>query len=90
MEYIFEKALASADEPPHEIIFTYEDIRQAMRELNLQRDKQASISNFVIDLTRRAGPHEARVPDSIWQQGYDLSRASDREVRQNIAGNSFD
>jgi hypothetical protein len=86
LEYIFEKVLASVDTPPDEIIFTYEDIRQAMWALNLQRDKQASISNFVIDLTRRAGPHESRVPDSIWQQGYDLSRASDREVRQNIAG----
>ena len=40
----------------------------------------------MIDLTRRAGPHESRVPDSIWQQGYDLSRASDREAQQNIAG----
>ncbi len=86
LEYIFDRAMENAAEAPDEIVFTYEDIRQAMIALGIRRDRQASLSNFTIDLTRQAASHEARVPDSIWSMGYDLDRASNREVRQNIAG----
>ncbi|MEO8612464.1 MAG: hypothetical protein ABI690_31500 [Chloroflexota bacterium] len=86
LEYIFTKAIANSATLPDEIIFTYEDIRQAMVALDIRRDKQASLSNFTIDLTRQAASHEARVPDTIWNKGYDLDRASDRDARQNIAG----
>lgn len=86
LEYIFETRTQGLSELPDEIIFTYEDIRQAMSALGVGRDKQASLSNFTIDLTRRAAGHESRVPDSIWQKGYDLDRVSAREARQNIAG----
>lgn len=86
LEHIFAKAIANTTTLPDEIVFTYEDIRQAMIALDIRRDKQASLSNFTIDLTRQAASHEARVPDTIWSKGYDLDRASDREARQNIAG----
>lgn len=86
MEHIFNEKTRGLSDLPDEIIFTYEDIRQAMNALGIQRDNQASISNFTIDLTRRASSHESRVPDSIWDNGYDLDRVSDRDVRQNIAG----
>jgi hypothetical protein len=86
LEYIFQSKTNMAAVLPDEIIFTYEDIRQAMAALGMQRDKQASLSNFVIDLTRQAASHESRVPASIWEAGYDLDRVIEREVRQNIAG----
>lgn len=88
LEYIFENALKSLPpgSKPEQIPFTYEDIRTAMRTLGIERDKQASLSNFTIDLTRKAAEHQARVPDSIWEAGYDLDRMPDREARQNYAG----
>lgn len=86
LEYIFEAKTQGLSELPDEIIFTYEDIRQAMAAIGMERDKQASLSNFTIDLTRRAASHESRVPPSIWEKGYDLDRVSERQVRQNIAG----
>jgi hypothetical protein len=86
LEYILEKRLGELSELPDEIIFTYTDIRQAMAALGIVRDAQASLSNFTIDLTRRASTHEARVPDTVWNRGYDLDRASEREARQGIAG----
>jgi hypothetical protein len=87
LEYIFEKAVNNAHpNRPQEIPFKYEDIREAMRVLGMRRDQQASLSNFTIDLTRKASSHEARVPDSIWNAGYDLDRMSKREARQGYAG----
>ncbi len=87
LEYIFEKAMANAgSNKPDEIPFTYKDIREAMFALKTPRDQQASLSNFVIDLTRRASSHEARVPDSIWDNGYDLDRMPERKIRQGYVG----
>jgi len=86
LEYIFVQRTQGLSQLPDEIVFTYEDIRQAMVALEIRRDKQASLSNFTIDLTRQAASHESRVPDTIWEQGYDLDRASSREARQNVAG----
>lgn len=86
LEYIFDKALTVVSELPDEIIFTYEDIRQAMDTLGIRRDKQASLSNFTIDLTRQAASHESRVPPSVWERGYDLDRVPEREARHNVAG----
>lgn len=86
LEYIFQTKTNGLAELPDEIVFTYEDIRLAMAALGIERDAQASISNFTIDLTRRAASHESRVPESIWESGYDLDRASSREARRGIAG----
>lgn len=86
LEYILDKALEQAQNHPDEILFTYEDIRQAMTALGIVRNKQASLSNFVIDLLRRANTHEQRVPSSVWERGYDLARVPDRAVRQGIVG----
>jgi hypothetical protein len=86
LEYIFERKTQGLSTLPDEIIFSYEDIYQAEDALGIRRDKRASVSNFTIDLTRRATSHESRVPDSIWDNGYDLDRVSDREARQNVAG----
>jgi len=86
LEYIFNKAMENALQPPDEIPFTYEDIYQAMDALNIRRPKQASYSNFTIDLLRRANTLEQRVPESVRQQGYDLDRMPDRKVRENFAG----
>jgi hypothetical protein len=86
LEYILDKALEQSQEPPDEIPFSYEDVRQAMTALEITRYKQASLSNFTIDLLRRANTHEQRVPPSVWERGYDLARAPDRVARQGIAG----
>lgn len=88
LEYIFEKRTdgLTDSEMPDEIIFTYEEVREAMNELKIERKDQASISNFQVDLLRRKSSHESRVPDSIWDKGYDFDRVSNRKARENIAG----
>jgi hypothetical protein len=86
LEYIFNKVVENSPVPPDEIPFTYENIRQAMAALQIKRDSQASISNFVIDLLRKANTIEQRVPDTISQQGYDLDRMPERKVREGYAG----
>lgn len=86
LEYIFNQAMDRAVEPPDEIIFTYEDVNQAMSVLGIQRHNQASISNFVIDLTRKANDIHARVPDTISSRGYDLDRVPERRARQGVLG----
>lgn len=86
LEHIFQTKTYGLSQLPDEIIFTYEDIRQAMAALGMERAAQASISNFTIDLTRRAASQESRVPASVWDSGYDLDRASARDARGGIAG----
>ncbi len=86
LEYILEKELERSSKPPDEIPFTYQDIAQAMEALGIKRERQASRSNFTIDLLRRSNTHEQRVPSSVWDRGYDLARAPKRLARENIAG----
>jgi hypothetical protein len=54
------------------ITFTYDDIRTTINKLDVGRNKQASLSNFVIDLTRVDRGIECRVPPYIEERGYDL------------------
>jgi hypothetical protein len=86
LEYILTRALESSSNPPDTVPFTYEDIYKAMDALGMSRPQQASYSNFVIDLLRKANTIEQRVPKSVEQRGYDLERIPDREVRKNYAG----
>ena len=55
------------------ITFTYNEIRTSMEKLNIRRSGQASISNFVIDLTRQDRGIESRVPKYVSDKGYDLA-----------------
>jgi len=86
LEYIFIEKTQNLTDFPTEILITYDDINRAMEMLGQQRPKQASISNFVIDLTRRRNLIEQRVSALIIQHGYDLDRAADRVIRQGIVG----
>lgn len=86
LEHVFYKAIENVAEAPDEIPFTYEDIYRAMDDLEIERPQQASYSNFVIDLLRRANTIEQRVPDTISQRGYDLDRMPKRKARQNFVG----
>lgn len=67
------------------IPFTYDDIRTSMADLDIHRPGQASISNFVIDLTRQNRGIESRVPKYVSDKGYDLANIK-RYKGQRIAG----
>lgn len=74
LEYIFKKKRKEDISPKLQevITFTYNDIREAMTNLNYHRNTQASLSNFVIDLTRQDRGIASRVPKYIVDRGYDL------------------
>lgn len=78
--------MENLSELPDEIPFTYEDIFQAMVALNKQRPKQASRSNFVLDMLRKPTTIDKRVTRTISERGYDLDRIPDRKVRQGYVG----
>ncbi len=86
LEYIFSKAMENSAAPPDEIPFTYEDIYNAMAAIGMERPKQASYSNFVIDLVRKANTIEQRVPTTISERGYDLDRMPQRKAREGYVG----
>jgi hypothetical protein len=52
--------------------FTLDDIAEGYRVLNIYR--AASISNTILDLTRKDGGIESRLPLSIKEHGYDLRK----------------
>ncbi|MEM4381642.1 MAG: hypothetical protein QXX19_05375 [Candidatus Caldarchaeum sp.] len=70
LEYIFFKKNPKKDTTQTVIPFTLEDIAEAYRECGIERP--ASISNTILDLTRKKRPIDSRLPESIYSLGYDL------------------
>ncbi len=84
LEYIFNKY-----NPSHEVLdiieFTLEDISEGYKMCGIK--EPASISNTILDLTRKDNGIESRVPESIYKLGYDLrKRTGENEQGRNRAG----
>jgi len=72
LEKIFNKKNPGNDTSIHIISFTLKDISDAYRSCNIP--EPASISNTILDLTRRNNPITSRLPESIINLGYDLRK----------------
>jgi hypothetical protein len=72
LEYIFNKYNPNRDTLQHEIHFTLSDISEGYRAEQI--GEPASISNTVLDLTRKANHISSRLPESIYNLGYDLEK----------------
>jgi hypothetical protein len=72
LEYIFNKYNPNRDTTQREIHFTLDDISQGYRATSIK--EPASISNTILDLTRQAKPISSRLPESIYNLGYDLKK----------------
>ncbi len=73
LEYIFNKLTANGTKAIAENhTFTLADIAEAYTALSIK--EPASISNTILDLTRKDGGIEARLPLSLIEYGYDLRK----------------
>lgn len=72
LEHIFFEKNPKKDITIQSITFTLEDISNSYRALNIP--EPASISNTILDLTRKKRDISARLPKSIYSLGYDLRK----------------
>lgn len=72
LEYIFEKYNPEWDASQQAINFTLKDVSEGYRALGIS--EPASISNTILDLTRKKGSVSSRLPRSIHELGYDLKK----------------
>lgn len=76
LEYIFNKYNPTHDSSKELIHFTLGDISEGYRACDIP--EPASISNTILDLTRKVGSVESRLPESIYSLGYDLRKKTGR------------
>lgn len=72
LEYIFRKKNPNLDTRQKVISFTLGDISEGYRACGIK--EPASISNTILDLTRKETSKESRVPEIIYILGYDLRK----------------
>lgn len=72
LEYIFRKKNPNLDTRQKVISFTLGDISEGYRACGIK--EPASISNTILDLTRKETSKESRVPEVIYILGYDLRK----------------
>jgi hypothetical protein len=72
LEFIFNKYNPNRDTTLKQISFTLADIAEGYAACGIF--EPASISNTILDLTRKERPIESRVPSSIYSLGYDLRK----------------
>ena len=72
LEYIFNKYNPQQDTLQLEIHFTLDDVSEGYRAEGIK--EPASISNTILDLTRKANHISSRLPSSIYDLGYDLKK----------------
>lgn len=84
LEYIFQKYYKPGVQ---EIHFTLADISEGYKHCD-GIDEPASISNTILDLTRKDRGIASRLPESIYRLGYDLCKKTgkDSETKKNYAG----
>jgi hypothetical protein len=82
LEFIFKKYNPNNDTSINHIDFTLKDISDGYRALGIP--EPASISNTILDLTRKRGSPEKRLPKSICDLGYDLVKKTGKNS-QNIS-----
>lgn len=71
LEYIFQKYFDTSKNE-ETITFSLRDISEGYREMSIA--EPASISNTILDLCRKRGSIDSRVPSSISALGYDLKK----------------
>lgn len=85
LEYIFKKYNPNNSTEQTHITFTLKDISEGYRSHGIA--EPASISNTILDLTRKNTPISSRLPKSIYSLGYDLRKKTGRnENGENYAG----
>jgi hypothetical protein len=72
LEYIFQKYNPGRDVSKREIHFTLADISEGYSFVGIK--EPSSISNTILDLTRKASKISSRLPESIYGLGYDLEK----------------
>ncbi len=72
LEYIFKKKNPQENSEQEVISFTLKDISDGYKACKI--DEPASISNTILDLTRKKSNIESRLPESIFLLGYDLRK----------------
>lgn len=72
LEYIFLKYNPEKNTEQKVISFTLKDISDGYKHCNIP--EPASISNTILDLTRKKKPIKNRLPESIYGHGYDLRK----------------
>lgn len=83
LEYIFNKYNPNRNTEQEIIQFTLKDISEGYKYCGIS--EPASISNTILDLTRKRQPISSRLPESIYDLGYDLRK----KTGNNAAGESF-
>lgn len=72
LEHIFNKKNPEGNTSQKSITFTLKDISDGYTACNI--DEPASISNTILDLTRKKRSISSRLPSSIYSLGYDLRK----------------
>ncbi|MEB3520684.1 hypothetical protein SM122_09010 [Streptococcus sp. S2(2023)] len=83
LEAIFNKYY-DQNNPNQNIVFTLNDVNEAYDECRI--DKPASISNTILDLTRKDRGIQKRLPQSIINLGYDIRKKTGKSDSGNLAG----
>ena len=83
LEYVFQKYF-DASEAKETLTFYLSDISEGYRKLGIA--EPASISNTILDLCRKKGSIDSRVPPSISALGYDLKKRTGSGSDGNYAG----
>lgn len=86
LEFIFNKYW-QAKVKQNEIYFTLKDISDGYKATGII--EPASISNTILDLTRKAAPIHSRVPPSIYNRGYDLKKKTGKSPDGNSYAGAF-
>jgi hypothetical protein len=81
LEYIFNQYYDGTNE---NIVFYLDDISSGYR--NCQIPEPASISNTILDLTRKKTGIDSRLPESIYERGYDLRKKTGQLNGRSYAG----
>lgn len=85
LEYIFRKKNPQGTSEQKAISFTLKDISDGYKDCGI--DEPASISNTILDLTRKRRDITARLPESIILLGYDIQKKTGKSADgSNYAG----
>jgi hypothetical protein len=82
LEFIFKKYNPNNDTGIEQIDFTLKDISDGYKALGIP--EPASISNTILDLTRKNNSISSRLPESIYKLGYDLVKKTGKN-KDNIS-----
>ena len=84
LEEIFFQKFKGNPEKQKSITFTLYDISKSYKILGIP--EPASISNTILDLTRKKNKISSRLPESIYSHGYDLRKKTGPSKNGNYAG----